>query len=247
MSALNGNLTLTFVDAKDLNSEDLIAQDPYCKVSIGGGSEGIKEGLKSLLHIEGESWKTKTHKRGGRNPQWNESHTFALKDTKPDTMVNIHLMDEDIGPDDSIGVAKIAISELLENQTKGKHYYQLVEKSHKRRIAGYVGISAKFEGSGSSIHETKEGQQSSYIHTYPPQQGESSYIHTFPGSQQGYSQPQQGQQGGTQQSYLTPAFQSFGTYSSGPSSSAGPLPSPTPAFQSFSKDVNSDSQFTIAE
>jgi len=266
MTTLNGNLTLTIVDAKDLNSEDLFGQDPYCKVTIGGGGEGIKEGFKSLISgggiggvlkgFEGDAWKTKVHKNGGKNPQWNEAHTFPLKDVKPDTLVCVHLMDEDMGADDSIGIAKIPISEFLENQTKGKHYYQIVEKGDKRRIAGYVGIAAKFEGSGPSIFETKAGISQSYpsqqSYSQPQQggwQGPSQQGWQGPqgyGSQQGYGSgpqgyPQQGfgsqqgwqpQQGGwqPQQGYgsgPTPAFESYSKHEVGSS--------PTPAFESYSK------------
>jgi len=59
--------------------------------------------------------------------------------------------------DDSIGVAKIPLSELFENQSRGKHYYQLVEKHHSKRIAGYVGIIAKFDGAGMAMTDTKTG------------------------------------------------------------------------------------------
>jgi len=148
---MNGNLTITIVDAKELNKEDhLTKNDPYCKVSLGGG-------LKGLLHGEGtkQHYKTKTHGSGGANPVWNESHTFNLNGLKSDTKLRVAVYDKDLIKDDSIGVAKIPLSELFANQSKGKHYYQLVEKHHSRRIAGYVGIIAQFDGAGIGGAETK--------------------------------------------------------------------------------------------
>jgi len=190
MSNLTGTLTLTIIDAKDLNNEDLFVQDPYCKISLGGG---MGEGLKSLLSgggltgFEGDHWKTKVDKMGGRSPKWNESHSFHLKDVKPDTVFNVHLMDQDMGPDDYIGVAEIPIRDFLENQTKGKHYYQLVEKGHARKIAGYIGISSKFEGTGGGSGGS--GLMFQTLKNLTHKEGKEV-------PQQGYSGPQQGQQQG---------------------------------------------------
>jgi hypothetical protein len=136
--SMNGNLTLTIVDAKDLNSEDhLKRQDPYCKLTLGGILKGTKQ-----------TYKTKTDSRGGRNPVWNETHTFDLNGLKSDSNLRISLWDKDVIKDDSIGIAKIPLSELFAHQSKGKHYYQLIEKHHDRRIAGYIGIIAQFDGAG---------------------------------------------------------------------------------------------------
>jgi len=208
MSNITGNLTLTLVDAKDLVSEDLVCQDPYCKVSLGGGIGG---GLKALFSggglsgFDGNSWKTKVDKMGGKNPKWNESHTFSLKDVKPSTTFNVHLMDQDMGPDDSIGVAEISMQDFLDNQTKGKHYYQLVEKSHKRKIAGYVGIISKWEGSGDFKGSSGQQQQQSYSQAQEgfsqgglqqgyPQQGYQPQQQGYQPQQQGYQPQQQGYQ-----------------------------------------------------
>lgn len=151
---MNGNLTVTIVDAKELNKEDhLTKQDPYCIISLGGG------GLKGLLHGGGtkQRYRTKTHNRGGTTPHWNETHTFNLNGFKSDAKLRVAVYDKDLIKDDSIGVAKIPLSELFENQSRGKHYYQLVEKHHSRRIAGYVGIIAKFDGAGMAMTDTKTG------------------------------------------------------------------------------------------
>jgi len=235
MTTLNGNLTLTLVDAKELNSEDVICQDPYVKVTLGGS---LSSGVDSLLRgggisgglsaLTGEQFKTKVDKLGGKTPKWNESFTFHLKGTKPDTTIEVHVVDSDMGPDDSIGYCKIPISEFIENQTKGKKYYQLVEKGHKRRIAGYVGIISKFEGTGASW-ETKSGTTQSYpsgttaTQSYPSQQGYgqqgySQQGYGQQGSGQGYGQQgfgqqgfgQQGQQGFGQQGYGQQGQQGFG-------------------------------------
>jgi hypothetical protein len=196
MTILNGKLTITVVDAKELNSEDLTFQDPYVKVTLGGGISGGIGSLisgKGLGGFTGDHFQSKVDKMGGKNPKWNESHTFNLKGVKNDTILNVELWDQDIGLDDAIGRAKIPLSELLENQHKGKHYYQLVERGDSRKIAGYVGLIGKFDlagekKSGDVVHQGVAQGYSQPQQSYP-QQG-------YP--QQGY--PQQGypQQGGSQ-------------------------------------------------
>jgi hypothetical protein len=135
---MDGNLTVTVVDAKDLNKEDhLTRNDPYCYIRIG-----------SILKGTRQKFQTKTINGGGNNVTWNETHTFKMSGLKSDSNLRVAVYDKDFIKDDYIGLVKIPLSELFANQSKGKHYYQLTEKGHDRRIAGYIGIIAKFDGAG---------------------------------------------------------------------------------------------------
>jgi hypothetical protein len=229
MTTLNGSLHVTVVDGKELNSEDFLTkQDPYVKLSLGGGlTSGLIGSLLSgggLSGLSGESFKTRVHKSGGRNPSWNETFTFTLNGVRPDTCLNVHLWDQDLGPDDSIGKCKIPLSELLENQGKGKKYYQLVERGNSRKIAGKIGLIAKFEGTGmeTKVPQTQQGSTYGTSTSRPPaawtqpqpqgygqpqgytQSGQPIIINLYgQPQQQGYSQPQQGY-GHSQQSYSQP-------------------------------------------
>jgi hypothetical protein len=225
MTTLNGSLTITVVDAKDLVSRDTITKnDPYAVISLGGG---LSKGLGSLLSggglsgLSGQSFRTKTINGGGKAPQWNESYTFTLKSVSTDSHLHVKVYDSDTLVDDSIGNVNIPLSELLSNNNQGKKFYQLVEKDHSRRIAGYIGLSAKFDIPGM---ETKSQTQYQQPQTqfqqpqtqYQPYMGQPSQsapiVINFTGGypQQGYTQPQQGytqpQQGYTQpqQSYTQP-------------------------------------------
>jgi len=213
------------VDAKDLNDEDLITkQDPYCVLTLGGGgllTKGL--GLLSgggLTSLSGETFKTKTHNSGGRNPKWNESYTFTLNGARSDTPLRVKIYDKDVVSDDSVGRCKITLSELLQNNNKGKKYYQLVEKGHSRRIAGYVGLIAKFDIPSMETKVTTQSQSQPQTHYQPQTQpsytqpqgwGPAPSAPSAPSSQPivinlsggGYSQPQQSypQQSYPQQSY----------------------------------------------
>jgi len=133
----NGLLTVTVVDAKDLNSPQYGKVDPYCKVTIPG------------LLLD-DSFKTKNCKKIGISPVWEESHAFKLNKIKLETKVKFELFDHDVFKDEYLGATEIHLNELLRN--KGKiHYYELLEKRPDHRVAGYVGIVTEFDD-----HELKE-------------------------------------------------------------------------------------------
>jgi len=128
---LNGRLTITVVDGKDLSEKDIGKQDPYCK-----------------LHIGSEKYKTKTHQRGGRTPSWEQAFLFSLKDVKTSEPLHIVCLDEDTIIDDTIGRVDIQLTQLLAARGKGKTYFQLVDKDNFKKIAGYIGLVVEFEGTG---------------------------------------------------------------------------------------------------
>eukprot|EP00456_Euglypha_rotunda_P005618 TRINITY_DN1094_c0_g1_i1.p1 TRINITY_DN1094_c0_g1~~TRINITY_DN1094_c0_g1_i1.p1 ORF type:complete len:143 (-),score=19.18 TRINITY_DN1094_c0_g1_i1:11-439(-) len=97
-----------------------------------------------------DEFRTKAHKKGGHSPVWEESHTFKIKNTKPDTKVKIALYDHATFKEEYIGKAEIFLAELLEHAGQ-KHYYELLEKRPDHRVAGYVGILVEWDN-----HEHKE-------------------------------------------------------------------------------------------
>jgi len=128
---LTGRLTITVIDGKDLNEKDFGKQDPYCK-----------------LHVGSEKYKTKTHKKGGKTPVWDQAFIFTLKSTKHNELLHIVCYDEDLLSDDCIGRADIPMSALLANRGKGKQYYQIVDKDNFKKIAGYLALKVEWDGTG---------------------------------------------------------------------------------------------------
>eukprot|EP00456_Euglypha_rotunda_P028420 TRINITY_DN22500_c0_g1_i3.p1 TRINITY_DN22500_c0_g1~~TRINITY_DN22500_c0_g1_i3.p1 ORF type:complete len:104 (-),score=16.32 TRINITY_DN22500_c0_g1_i3:17-328(-) len=73
---LNGNLTITIVDTKDL-----VSNTAYCLVNLNG-------------YFLGETFATKTPKKSETSSMWwNESHTFKLNGTKADTKLKACVYD----------------------------------------------------------------------------------------------------------------------------------------------------------
>jgi len=134
---LNGLLTITVVDAKDVDSPQYGKDFPYCKVILPG------------LLIN-DTFTTKDCKKSGNSPVWEESHAFKLNKVKLDTKIKFELYDHDVFKNEYLGAAEVYLNELLEN--KGKlHYYKLIEKRPDHRVAGYIGIVTEFDD-----HDLKE-------------------------------------------------------------------------------------------
>jgi len=177
---INGTLSLTILEGKDLSKEDpLMKMDPYCIVKIGSTER-----------------RTKTHNRGGSKPSWGDTLTFSLTSADEKTPVKFRLWDADVVSDDRIGQTTVTLGELARHTRE--EWIQLTSWRNKRRICGYILVSVKFDGTGWPGHQIGGMQQ--VPQQYGGQQyGGQQYGGQQYGSQQ-YGGPQQygGQQYGQQ-------------------------------------------------
>lgn len=90
-----GTLNINPIGAKLKRDTDFFSKmDPYLKVTVGG-----------------ETFKTKVHKNGGKNPIWQNSFSFNLMGRAD--MVHITCFDKDVFTnDDFIGETSIPIQQL---------------------------------------------------------------------------------------------------------------------------------------
>jgi hypothetical protein len=131
MATITGLLTIIAHEGKELIDEDVGKQDPFLE-----------------LHLGKEKHKTKTHKKGGRNPKWDHAVIFNLKDLDAKEILHVQAWDEDLLKNDKLGRADIPIKVLFEQafEKKDGSWFQLVDNENFRKIAGYVRFSIKWEG-----------------------------------------------------------------------------------------------------
>jgi len=145
-TTFNGNLTVNIADAQVNETQHLSKQDPYCIITLG--SSGLKRMMEGS-HLGKEKYKTKVHNGAGTHPVWNEEHTFNLKNMKMDSHIKVKLYDKDTIKDDSIGVARINLDELLLKDKKGVQYYPLYKKGtlgqSTAKPIGQVGLGVVFD------------------------------------------------------------------------------------------------------
>jgi hypothetical protein len=112
--------------------------DPYCKVELCK-----------------QQYKTKVHKKGGSQAKWEQSFTFTLLNVADKEVIHFQVWDEDILSDDKIGRADLPLSSLaLYTDKKDGAWVQLVDFDNFKKIAGYIRVGVKFEGSGWPKEET---------------------------------------------------------------------------------------------
>lgn len=63
----------------------------------------------AVLKVGGQTFRTKTHTDGGKNPVWNE--TFAVNVINDNT-ADLTLYDSDVGKDDVIGTATVGLAKV---------------------------------------------------------------------------------------------------------------------------------------
>jgi len=128
---INGLLTITVHEGKDLHATDIGKMDPFLELSI--------------TH---EKLKTKTIKKGGRNPKWDQALLFNMKNV--DVKQNLHILawDEDMLRNDKIGRADIPLTSVFEHcyEKKDGAWFQMVFHDDHKKIAGYLRLSIKWEG-----------------------------------------------------------------------------------------------------
>lgn len=89
-------LKIKVVEAKALRASDIgLTSDPYVELSIAGKSE---------------KYKTKVIEKQ-LNPQWNEEFTIPIENVETD-VVQINVLDQDMGQDDILGAGKITLNEF---------------------------------------------------------------------------------------------------------------------------------------
>jgi len=127
---LTGKLSITCVKANDISKKQLMGkQDPYCILDFGGQKK-----------------KTKVKKDGDRNPEWNETLEFDLKDCD-DRDIQIKVMNEMFGPlDAECAVVKVPIYSLLGGETET--WIPLYKKSSHEDECGKILFKTTFEGAG---------------------------------------------------------------------------------------------------
>jgi Ca2+-dependent lipid-binding protein len=119
--------------------------DPYVVVKIGGHTK-----------------KTRTHKNGGKNPEWSDILEF---DVKGDICAELTVMDEDLGKDDHVGSGTYNLEKVFQKGTHKEH----IEMRHKGKVVGKVWIEFNFMDSGSkAVHGTVASIINQYIAPPPP-------------------------------------------------------------------------------
>jgi Ca2+-dependent lipid-binding protein len=106
---------------KFFNKLTRAAPDCYTKIEVGAE----------------EAWKTATKSNTNR-PNWSETHDFVVSDF--DQCIKVHVLDEDVGGDDEVGMGVTTIREIL--VAGGHQELPLVLKGTE--TDGRVAISAQF-------------------------------------------------------------------------------------------------------
>lgn len=125
---LAGKLTVTVHNASGIADKDLGKQDPYCIIKAGD-----------------QKFQTRTHKKGGTSPEWNEAFIFNCFGVPASTNLDFELYDEDIGLDDKIGTVQLQLRKVVE--AKGKCSYDVMTKRLLgTKAKGNLFVTTKFEG-----------------------------------------------------------------------------------------------------
>ncbi|GIL63320.1 hypothetical protein Vafri_17413 [Volvox africanus] len=122
MALDSGLLTVTVEYAKDLKDKDWFGkQDPY-----------------AVLRVGGQTFRTKTHNNGGKNPVWNE--TFHINVINDNT-IDVTIFDSDVGKDDIIGTTTVVLAKVREH---GQDYQQCPVRTKSGKQHGFVAIRLQF-------------------------------------------------------------------------------------------------------
>lgn len=99
-----------------------MTMDPYCKLMVG----------------KFENHKTKTCKDGGKNPKWDE--TFDIKLIEPTEIMEIRVMDDQVGSDEDVGRCQIKLSQLMYGKGVDESFILL----WKNKKAGEIFIKSEY-------------------------------------------------------------------------------------------------------
>lgn len=117
-----GKLIVHPMNAKLIRDVELIGtMDPYCKIRVGN------QELTSNICIE-----------GGKNPRWDDPHTFVLND---EDNVTITVMDKRLmKKDDEIGAITIPLFNIFSTRM----VEDWVEIMHEGQLAGHLRLHISF-------------------------------------------------------------------------------------------------------
>ena len=92
-----------------------------------------------------EKWRSKTHAGGGKEPNWNDKHSFNV--VEGDDRLNVQVYDEDSGKDDLIGSVSIDLNTLFQRGTRDE-FFPLTTSTGKN--AGEIRVVLQFQPQGSA-------------------------------------------------------------------------------------------------
>jgi hypothetical protein len=193
------NWYITAERAEGLKDKDTFSKsDPYLKIEFGG-----------------KSFRTRTI-NNDRSPAWNETFHVKLNSSHAKD-INLSLKDDDIGFDDTIGIATVSRADLP--TYPGEEKSLRVPIYRKEQISGIVHLRVKLIADVQSISQTSNistysqqpmssqssnsynpPKQSSNVQSYPPP----TYNAPYQQPQQGFNQPQQQFYNQPQSSYYQP-------------------------------------------
>ncbi|KAL1925424.1 uncharacterized protein VTP21DRAFT_307 [Calcarisporiella thermophila] len=125
MAKIIGELVVVALKAKNLPNREIIGkQDPYCTFRIGTNVQ-----------------RTKTDKRGGQKPEWDDQVNFKLNEGE--TKLFVQVLDEDRNKSDLIGEANIDFSRVLK-EGELDDWFKL---EYNGRYAGEIYIEFTFYSS----------------------------------------------------------------------------------------------------
>jgi len=81
---------------------------------------------------------------------------FNLKGVKLNETFHLSCWDEDLLSDDMIGRADVTLEFLLSKRGNKPFEIQIVDKDNFKKIAGYIGMTCEFEGSGAPPLESEK-------------------------------------------------------------------------------------------
>ncbi|RHZ77667.1 hypothetical protein Glove_174g188 [Diversispora epigaea] len=125
MSRKIGELVVVVISAKNLMSPDVVGKaDPYATFRVA-------EVLK----------RTKTDKRGGQHPEWDEEVRFDITDEPKSKKLEVEIYNEDVREPDFIGSTKIDLQKVL---SKGEQDEWFEIKSRANKFAGEILLEMTF-------------------------------------------------------------------------------------------------------
>eukprot|EP01119_Soliformovum_irregulare_P011392 TRINITY_DN2840_c1_g1_i1.p1 TRINITY_DN2840_c1_g1~~TRINITY_DN2840_c1_g1_i1.p1 ORF type:complete len:251 (-),score=60.24 TRINITY_DN2840_c1_g1_i1:74-826(-) len=170
------------LEGRNLKDNDMIGKsDPYVQFKVKSGMLGGLFGKK----YEGRAV------QNNNNPIWNQE--FKIPYENADTVIELSVWDEDIGPDDFIGRTELAVAQYAGKPAQDQW---ITLQGKGGRIGGEIHVVIGYPVQGQGFQQA-QGYQQGYPQQAYPQQGY---------AQQGY--PQQGypQQGYAQQGYPQQAY-----------------------------------------
>lgn len=132
-----GELTVKLLYATELKDTSFLGNnmDPY-----------------AILKVSKTKYRSNTHFKGGTRPVWDQMFVFQLEG--PETEMQIEVWDQDMGPDDSVGVGTVNLAPV-----RGLMQQQVQVELHRRvsrKKQGVVHMQMSFVPASSRGHNGKD-------------------------------------------------------------------------------------------